>query len=483
MPPLFGQFLLHRGVVTEAALERGLEYQRAQNRDLETIASRHGLVSEADLERVAAKMLERGEGFAEVAKAEGLLSADEVARLYALKHKERVLLGDALVAIGAIDRDVRDRELAAFLGDAMEASSGEGVDEELPLKELKDEIPIQARMHDIEAGALSRILRRIERAGGDGAGSWVGEWVREGDRLRRAGKHLEAARHYSMGRYPYIDGPAREDAYGRCLASFHRWVHKQRKVELLVLRVGDLEVPAYGARLGAKEPLLLVMGGVVSVKEQWCQFLKADIMKFPVIALDFPGTGEAPFPYDEHAVSRVGELVAAILSRVGADHCFVIAPSFSGPIFARVAARDPRIAGIVMPAAPLVHFFDPSSWPKVPRTTQLAVAAAAGRPAGEMEALLPALAVPERELASLRIPVTYIANLRDEIIPAPDRELIEKVVPQGRTVRIDDTHGAPNKWRQAGLEMMTAILEMTGRQRTAFGTLVRGFRRMYGAPA
>jgi esterase FrsA len=349
---------------------------------------------------------------------------------------------------------------------------------ELPLDELKREVFVHARMHDLDPAALERVLARIDRASGEGTGCWPVEWAREADRYARERNYLAAARHFSLARFPYVDGEVRAAAYERCLACFRHWVQRQPGVERLILRSGDHDVPAYGARLGARGPLLVVMGGIVSVKEQWTQLLKADALGLPVIALDLPGTGEAPFLYGEGATERVGELVKSALWRARADRCVVLASSFSGPIFARVASFEVRIAGLVMAASPLAHFFEPSCFAKVPSVTKLALARAMGRHVDELAPLLSELAVAPKELASLRVPVTYIANLRDEIIPAADAKLVEREVPRGRVVGIDDVHGAPNRWREVGLEMMAAVVEMTGRGRTPFGLLVRSYRRL-----
>lgn len=349
----------------------------------------------------------------------------------------------------------------------------------LPLEELEEFVKIHAHMYKVPPAALEDILGRIDIPSGDGDGAWPVEWLRAGQRLQSQGKYLDAARHYSLGRFPFIDGSSRAEAQKRCLEAFDRWVHRQRNIDRLILMVDGQRVPAYGANMAAPAPALVLMGGVVSLKEQWYQFLKAELLGMPVVALDFPGTGESPFAYDERSPEHVGVVLDAALKRVGVDRCVVFASSFSGAIFAQLAPAEPRIRGLIMHSSPLHHFFlDRAWWDRVPVTTRLSLAATMRQALADAEAELPRLAVKRQDLAALRVPVVYIASLRDEIVPAGDWEMIEELVPAGRVIGFDDVHAAPDHTRQAGLEIMSAALDMAGRQRSLAGVLVGVMRRL-----
>lgn len=352
-------------------------------------------------------------------------------------------------------------------------------DSALPLEELQEFVRIHARMFEITPPALEAILRRIRYPSGDSDGAWPMEWLRAGQYLHSRGRYLDAARHYSLGRFPYVDGPARALALKRCIGAFDSWSHRQRTIHRLILMVDGQRVPAYGANLAAEAPVLVLMGGIVSLKEQWYQFLRAGLFGMPIVALDFPGTGESPFDYGPQSAKQVAAILDAALKRVGAERCVVLASSFSGSVFAQVAAIEPRIAGLIMHCSPLHHFFsDRAWWSRVPTTTKLSLAATMKVSLDEAEIQLPKLAVKRDELAALRIPVVYIASLRDEIVPSADWEMIEELVPSGRVIGFDDVHAAPNHTRQAGLEIMSAALTITRRQRSAIGVALGLMRRL-----
>jgi esterase FrsA len=52
--------------------------------------------------------------------------------------------------------------------------------------------------------------------------SWTGRWFEAGERLLAEGRLLPAVRHYMMARFPYVDGPARQEALDRCVTTFGR---------------------------------------------------------------------------------------------------------------------------------------------------------------------------------------------------------------------------------------------------------------------
>ncbi|NUU25716.1 MAG: alpha/beta hydrolase, partial [Streptomycetaceae bacterium] len=107
------------------------------------------------------------------------------------------------------------------------------------IEELKRFIVVHARLQAIPRERYEAVLARVTSDEEGAEGSWTREWTRSGEELERAGKLLEAARSYHQARFPFADGPAREDALRRTVDAFDRWRATARTpIERL-----DIELP------------------------------------------------------------------------------------------------------------------------------------------------------------------------------------------------------------------------------------------------
>jgi esterase FrsA len=328
--------------------------------------------------------------------------------------------------------------------------------------ELKRYVGVHARGQQIPGYA--EILGRI-RTDADGPGSWVGEWSAEAERLADEGRHLEACRHFIMARFPFVDGPARRRALERAVASFDRWrpgqdIHRL-EADLPGGRVGCWQT---GLSAGGRRPLLLLMGGNVSVKEQWAPALPVfRRLGMAAIVADMPQCGENPLPYDAASPGLLSGLMDAVAGQADVSRTYAIALSFSGHLALRAAVRDPRIKGIVTVGAPVRGFFTDESWQaRVPRLTTDTLAHMTGLPAGEVYPALRGWALTPEELAGLTATVGYVASGRDEIIPPADPRLIRERVRRAWLLEHDDVHAAPDHVRETQLWSARCLLRMRG---------------------
>ncbi|RMG19446.1 MAG: hypothetical protein D6729_05215 [Deltaproteobacteria bacterium] len=113
----FGQFLLERGVVSRDALVTALELQDERNMRLGAYAVRRGYMTEADAERLNHQQLTVDRRFGELAVEAGLLTPEQVQELLTLQQNDYLLLGEALLELGQLDRATLERELKAFKDD------------------------------------------------------------------------------------------------------------------------------------------------------------------------------------------------------------------------------------------------------------------------------------------------------------------------------------------------------------------------------
>lgn len=347
--------------------------------------------------------------------------------------------------------------------------------------ELKRFVGVHARAQGIPSREYRALLASIEHDEGDGPGSWVRAWTLSGEGLEAEGKLLEASRRYNMARFPYVDGPARKEALDRCVSVFDRWRGGHR-IEPLEVVAGGGRVRCWTSGLseGGARPLLLVMGGIVSIKEQWAPvLLQASRLGMAGVVTEFPGVGENTARYTAESWRMLPELFDALAGRADVSRVYAVALSFSGHLALRAALDDTRIRGVVTVGAPVGAFFADAAWQAgLPGITVDTLAHLAGREPGGLPG---GLALTARQLAGLEVPVHYMASLRDEIIPAADIELLRRHVRRLRLVENDDVHGSPRHFAETRLWIVRSLLELDGGhrvQRAVLGSLL-GARRAW----
>lgn len=304
-------------------------------------------------------------------------------------------------------------------------------------------------------------------------------WIQRAQEFEEKNMPLEAFKRYNMARFPYLDSEIREKAYEGCKRTFMQWKHRQPRhnpIEKLQIAIGSkITVPVYLAHRETSEgPLLIIMGGIVSIKEQWHSFLQhAARMKNSVAVIDFPGTGENPLSYHADSHRDFCSLVDFLLNMTGKPACVAVAMSFAGTVFMKTALIDARIRGVFANASPICHFFcNAAWWARVPLLSKSALAASMQRPLSEVEQRKKELALTIGDLQRFDQPLTYVANLRDEIIPVHDFKMLGQHVRNLKLLKINDVHGAPNDMLRVKLELMWFLGRMTGRDKTMLGRLI-----------
>ncbi|GFE13622.1 hypothetical protein Sgleb_16690 [Streptomyces glebosus] len=329
--------------------------------------------------------------------------------------------------------------------------------------ELKHFVRTHARAQRI--AGCQEILDGITGDEGARPGQWTGEWVRRADTLRARGQLLDAVRHYTMARFPYVDGPARQDAQDRCVETFSAWA-ADRRIERLELDLPGGRVMCWASGLSAAEPrpLVLMCGGIVSTKEQWAPALAA-VTRFKMagVVTEMPGVGENGLRYEADSWRMVPRILDAVADRAQVSSTYAMALSFSGHLALRAAAEDPRIRGVVTAGAPVSAFFAGLGRQQhLPRITVDTLAHLTATPADELPGLLAPWALGPDLIASLDLPIAYSASLRDEIVPAEDVRLLCSHARRLELVEHDDVHGSPRHVLETRIWALLSILRMHG---------------------
>ncbi|MFI9051373.1 alpha/beta fold hydrolase [Streptomyces sp. NPDC053427] len=334
------------------------------------------------------------------------------------------------------------------------------------LGELQQYIVAHAHAQRVPRATYREVLARIRGDEDGGPGSWAAEWSAAARAAAHRGRHLDASRLYTIARFPYVDGPARQQAAEASVRSFGDWARGQQDIHRLELRLDGERVVCWATGLSEtdRRPLLLVMGGIVSTKEQWGPVLAHYRRQgMAGIVTEMPGVGENTLPYDRDSPRLISRILDAVRDRADVDRTYALAMSFSGHLALRCALDDRRIRGIVTSGAPVAGFFEDAGWlGRVPRITVDTLAHLTGVTPDKLPDHLRDWALTPRELAGLDIPVHYVTCLRDEIIPPGEPTLLRERVERLRLLEIDDVHGSPGHAEYARLWCGLALQQLRG---------------------
>ncbi|WP_424187569.1 alpha/beta fold hydrolase [Actinokineospora sp. G85] len=311
--------------------------------------------------------------------------------------------------------------------------------------EVADLVLLHARAQGMTPARAEAVLAGVDRVDSDGPGSWSHAWTAAGDAALAAGDPLNACRRYNLARFPYPATDGQRAALTSCVAAFDEWRAAQGGIERRELDVLGVRLPVWASGLDTtrRKPLLLIIGGIVSIKEQWGQFLvAAGKLGMAVVVTEMPGVGENPLRYRPDSHRMLAAVADAVAEITPVTDVYSVAMSFGGTMALGWAARDPRVKGVLTVGAPIRPFFtDAAWWPGVPETTKRTLAHVTGRP--DIDDALPAYALTRDELADVRARVGYVVSRRDEIVPAADSTLLAAAVPDLALLAFDDVHGSP----------------------------------------
>jgi pimeloyl-ACP methyl ester carboxylesterase len=332
--------------------------------------------------------------------------------------------------------------------------------------ELKRFVTVHAHAMKLPAARYQPVFDRITGDEDGAAGSWAREWRLRADDLLSQGDFLTACRYYNIARFPFVDGPSRQLALDGCVRAFDSWAAGHPEFEPLELSLpgGRMRCWTTGLSRTQRRPLLVLMGGIVSVKEQWAPVL-AQVRKQGMagVVAEMPGVGENTLRYSADSASLFSAILDAVADRADVDDSYALALSFSGHLALRCALTDRRIRGVVTAGAPISEFFTDAEWQRrVPRITMDTIAHLSGVKADALADHLRPWALTGAELSGVDIPVAYLVSRRYEIIPRGEVDLLRRHVPDLSVLANDDVHGSPAHTVESGLWSVLQVLRMRG---------------------
>jgi esterase FrsA len=203
---------------------------------------------------------------------------------------------------------------------------------------------------------------------------WAAAWMAIGDRyyakaqafvasnpIEASANYLRAWRLYSFGRWPVSSSPGKQRAYAKALDAFLA-AAKFLDPPLEVVRIPfeGSEIVAY-MRLpkgNGPVPVVLAISGLDSRKENLVESFAAILPHgIGVIAVDGPGTGEAPIKVSETAERMFSRVIDYLLTRPQIDkgRILVHGVSFGGYWSAKLAIAERGRIKAASAQSPAVH--------------------------------------------------------------------------------------------------------------------------------
>jgi esterase FrsA len=331
--------------------------------------------------------------------------------------------------------------------------------------ELGQFVHVHARNQNLPAELADTVLAAIKHDTDGVDGSWAVEWTRVADKLAAEGNHLGAAGLYNLARFPFVDGPTRAVALRECVSAFMRWA-VPASLEPLTVSTADGDVHCWTSGLSTtqKRPLVVLLGGIVAVKEQYAPvLLQLDQLGLAGVVTEMPGVGENELAYGVDSWKMFPAILDAVAGHADVDRTCAIAMSFSGHLAIKAALHDPRIKGIVTAGAPIRDFFTDTVWHKtLPGVTVNTLAHLLRCAPDQVGERIADWGLSDAQLDALDVPLRYVASARDEIIPADDVELIRAHVRDVDILEHDDVHGSPNHVEQSRMWSVLSALRIIG---------------------
>src|SRR3954451_3944605 len=223
---------------------------------------------------------------------------------------------------------------------------------------------------------VREVLSRIKSLDRD---EWARSWIEQGDRHLTQAKsaqsagdrakareaYLAAWRYYGFGAWPTQNSEGKREAHRRATAAFRSYAAlADPAIEVLRVPFEGKEITAYLQLPAATRaaPVVMSVGGLDSYKEYVVEqygpgYLAAGL---GYVAIDMPGTGEAPIKIDVGAERLFSRLLDTLTARkhVDAKRIGFMGVSWGGHWAARVAFTEKdRLRGVVDWAGPADLYF------------------------------------------------------------------------------------------------------------------------------
>ncbi len=213
---------------------------------------------------------------------------------------------------------------------------------------------------------------------------WAAAWSAIGERYEKRAKSEEAAknndaarddyfwafRYYTAARWPVPNSPGKQKAYQNALAAFRNYgKYLDPPIEQIHIPFEGKDIPGYIRlpKVSGPAPIIFMINGTDSRKEDEIQGRDSLFRSgIGVVAVDMPGTGEAPIKADAGSERMLSRVLDYLATRPDVDSKRVVAwgVSYGGHWTAILAYTErARLRGAVVQGGPVHDYYTPE-WQK-----------------------------------------------------------------------------------------------------------------------
>lgn len=327
------------------------------------------------------------------------------------------------------------------------------------LQELKELIILHINSQGIKDKSLINLVNSV-KTDDQTENSWGNLWLKKGDEYVKESRLNEALSCYIFGRFPYVYGDNRRRSHIKCIELFKRIYKvgiKDFKTKIIFHK--NLKIPVYlsGEWMEGK-PLLLVMGGIISIKEQWGQFLKiGKKLGYTTCLAEFPSVGQNPLIYDKDSYLYINSILDQLSQGNINLKAVLCGISFSGELMIKSAIHNKNSIGIICSGSPVSNFFSDPKWIySVPITTIKTLKYISKTEKNEsLFDKIKDFKICNDDLKKINIPIRYIACSKDNIVPPSEAQLIKNFIKDSEYLMLNDIHGGP--WSMKLIKMYIYI--------------------------
>lgn len=315
------------------------------------------------------------------------------------------------------------------------------------LAELKDFVILHSKSQSMNTYAFKQLLSQINDTEGEMPGSWVYEFTQYADKLFENKKYIDAMRYYNLARFPFINSTKMKDSHQKCLHIFKKlYINNHFNYEARSIYHEGKLIKFYLQKNKKNSPVVVVIGGIISIKEQWISLSSlAKKFGYTIVLMEMPGVGENACRYDTSSHLILSKIIDSLQELVTSRDIHIIAMSFGGNLAINCALLDARIKSIFTIGAPIYNFFlDKKWWGHLPQTTKKTLAFICQCSEENLFEMVENLMITPAQLKKLNIPLYYIHSINDEIIPNTEKKYLQNHIPKLFFFEFNDVHGSPN---------------------------------------
>jgi dienelactone hydrolase len=277
-----------------------------------------------------------------------------------------------------------------------------------------------------------------------------------GQAVTAVGAWQRAALAWHWGKFVFTDDPVQQRAaHERTVACFRKAAAALTPPAALVrIPYGNHELAAYlrvpvsPAGAAARTPLVIMVPGLDSVKEELQATAEFFLARgLATLAIDGPGQGEAEYDlpieprYERVATAAVDYLRGR--DEIDSGRIGLFGVSLGGYYAARAAAYEPRLRAVVALAGP--YRLD-LGWDELPPQTRAMFQARSGARSDEEARAKAAELSLEEAAAHITTPLLIVGGGGDTIIPAHHQQRLADQVPCAELLLYPDgSHGVTNR--------------------------------------